>query len=680
MRDGNGVGTVLNNEGVSGGAMIAHVAYISLSDVVFRNNSVTSSGGAIYLSAVKKFSMSGSLVTENTAANGGGIFDFQSTEKSLIDTTISNNTARNNSGGASFSAFAPTISNCRITGNKCGLPGAAGGGGKAGGLLLFQTTATVTDTVISNNSAGDAAAGTIGDSGGVEADGAEMTFKRVTVTGNSAFDDSGGLGQAGGMALRAEGKPMTVIDSVVSGNSGGEQGGGIFTSGSAPLHIINTTIANNTTSGPQQGFGGGIANFSSNLFVTNCTVVNNVSTGGTNGTTVDGGGGIHNATAFGGVVRIQNSIVAKNNDPKAPDVAGPFISNGYNLIGAVNAEATGFGAAGDQVGVDPLLSPDGLQNNGGATLTIALQPNSPAIDKGKTVADVTTDQRGVTRPTDNPSVANAAGGDGSDIGAFEIGGSNGVAQKTLGNIATRLQVETGENVLIGGIIVVGDVPKRVIIRALGPSLGAAGVAGALENPTLELFQGDTVLAANDNWRDDQQQEIAGTGVAPSDDREAAIVRTLAPGSYSAVLRGVNDTTGVGLVEAYDLDQRPDSKLGNISTRGFVGSGERVLIGGFIVGPTTKVVVRAIGPSLGNAGVAGSLQDPALDVVNANGEVIRTNDNWKGTQRAELETIGIQPSDDRESAVIATLTAGNYTAVVRGVSGTGVGLVEVYNIP
>ena len=156
---------------------------------------------------------------------------------------------------------------------------------------------------------------------------------------------------------------------------------------------------------------------------------------------------------------------------------------------------------------------------------------------------------------------------------------------------------------------------------------------------------------------------------------------LAPGSYTAVVSGKDGTTGVALVEGYDLDQRPDSKLGNISTRGFVGNGENVLIGGFIVGPTTKVVVRAIGPSLGNAGVGGALQDPRLDLVNANGEVIRTNDNWKSTQRAELETIGIQPSDERESALISTLTAGNYTAVVRGAGGnTGVGLVEVYNLP
>jgi hypothetical protein len=506
----------------------------------------------------------------------------------------------------------------------------------------------------------------------------------VTVSGNTAY------GSAGGMHLRSGGRTISVIDSTISGNqtinpfgSNFTLGGGLRVSGStsADINLINSTVANNKAG---EGYGGGATIDGGRFNVRNCTITGNIAEESNPSNTADGGGGIFDVTLVSGApapeTRVQNSIIAGNSGPQAPDVCGRFISDGYNIIGNTS-QSTGFGTPGDQLNVDPLLSSSGLQNNGGATFTIALQPNSPAIDKGKTVANVTTDQRGVARPTDNPGIANANGGDGSDIGAFEVGAANGVAEKTLGNIATRLQVETGENVLIGGIIVVGDVSKRVIIRALGPSLGAAGVAGALNDPTLELFEGNTLLAANDNWKNDGETEIAETGVQPTDDREAAIVRTLEPGSYTAVLRGKGDTTGVGLVEAYDLDQRPNSKLANISTRGFVGSGDNVLIGGFIVGPTTKVVVRAIGPSLGDAGVAGALQDPALDLVNANGEVVRTNDNWKGTQRAELEAIGIQPSDDRESALIATLTAGNYTAVVRGVGGnTGVGLVEVYNLP
>jgi hypothetical protein len=330
------------------------------------------------------------------------------------------------------------------------------------------------------------------------------------------------------------------------------------------------------------------------------------------------------------------------------------------------------------IGVDPQIGP--LQNNGGPTLTHALQPGSPVIDKGKRLSQATTDQRGVTRPNDNPAVANAAGGDGSDIGAYEIGASNGVAEKTLGNISTRLAVSTGENVLIGGFIVVGQAPKRIIIRAIGPSLGAFGVNGALADPTLELFQGSTSLAFNNDWQDSQASEISPTGLAPSDPREAAIVRTLAPGAYTAVVRGSGNSTGIGLVDGYDLEQGPNSKLGNIATRGFVSTGDNVLIGGFIAGPATRVAIRAIGPSLGPLGIGNPLQDPTLELVDASGTVVRANDNWRGVQQSDIEALGLQPSDDRESTLIESLNAGNYTAIVRGAqNSTGVAVVEVYNL-
>ena len=694
---GNGIGTVLNEEGNSGGGLLAHSSFVSLSDVTFRNNAAPNAGGAIYFSSMRNIALANTLITENTAAFGGGIYDVgdtpATTQRVYTDVTISNNTARNREGGAFMSAGTTTMTNCRITGNKARSAQPAAGAAGNGGMLLSGGVATITDTVISDNVAGAVPSaefpnGVYGVNGGLNINATLCVLKRVTVSGN--IDHQTGVAAGAGMKLHAVGDiTITVSDSLVSNNrhiafttpGGGPlpitSGAGILTDATAgTISIINTTITGNVA---ENGFGGGIFNLTNGLRIINCTITGNVGPYNDPNIAEKGGGGIHTRSGSA-TVSIQNSIIAGNTSPPGPDVRGQVISTGYNIIGNT-AGSTGFGAAGDQLNVNPLLDSSGLRNNGGATLTIALQPNSPAIDKGKTVAEATTDQRGVTRPTDNPSIANAAGGDGSDIGAYEVGGNNGVAEKTLGNIATRLQVERGENVLIGGIIIVGDVPKRIIIRALGPSLGAAGVNGALENPTLALFDGETLLAANNNWRDQQQGEIAETGVAPSDDREAAIVRTLNPGSYTAIVRGNNDTTGVGLIEAYDLDQRPNSKLGNISTRGFVASGENVLIGGFIVGPTTQVVVRAVGPSLGNAGIAGSLQDPTLDLVNENGEVLRTNDNWKGTQRAELEAIGIQPTDDRESALIATLTAGNYTAVVRGVgSSTGVGLVEVYNLP
>jgi hypothetical protein len=254
----------------------------------------------------------------------------------------------------------------------------------------------------------------------------------------------------------------------------------------------------------------------------------------------------------------------------------------------------------------------------------------------------------------------------------------------LVNIATRLNVQTGENVLIGGVIVTGTEPKKVIIRAVGPSLSEV-FDGVLSDPALELYEGDTLLASNDNWKDTQQTEIEETTIPPSHDLESAVVYTLAPGSYTAVMSGQDGATGIGVIEAYDLDQGADSRLANIASRGFVEAGDNVMIGGLIVGGSgtenARILLRAIGPSLGKAGVAGALQDPTLELRDANGELLRENDNWQESQQSEIEATTIPPSDPAESAIVAQLPSGNYTAIVRGKNNsTGVGLVEVYSVP
>lgn len=253
------------------------------------------------------------------------------------------------------------------------------------------------------------------------------------------------------------------------------------------------------------------------------------------------------------------------------------------------------------------------------------------------------------------------------------------------NISTRLGVLTGENVLIGGLIVSGADAKRVLLRAIGPSLGLSGVAGALADPTLELYDSaGELVVSNDNWQSSQKAEIEATTIPPSDARESAIVHTLAPGAYTAVVAGSGGGTGVGLVEAYDLDRTANSDLVNISTRGLVGAGDNVMIGGLIVGgnggPDTRVLVRAIGPSLANAGIGGGLPDPTLELVDGHGNVVGANDDWRDSQQGEIEETTIPPTHPSESAIVTTLPPGNYTAVVRGADGgTGVGLVEVYNL-
>ncbi len=265
-----------------------------------------------------------------------------------------------------------------------------------------------------------------------------------------------------------------------------------------------------------------------------------------------------------------------------------------------------------------------------------------------------------------------------------VPGSSPAPQKLL-NISTRLSVQTDDNVLIGGFIVGGTEPKQVLVRGIGPSLGAFGISDALADPILELNKADGTVVTNDNWQDTQESDIP-AGLQPSDPLESAILATLEPGNYTAILRGKNNGTGVGLVEAYDLDQAANSTFANISTRGFINTGDNVMIGGFIVdggdtGEMATIAVRAIGPSLTAFGVAGALQDPTLELHNGDGTTVAENDDWQdGPDSEEFMTNGLAPTEDAESALLATLPPGAYTAIVRGVGDTtGVGLVEAYNV-
>jgi hypothetical protein len=252
---------------------------------------------------------------------------------------------------------------------------------------------------------------------------------------------------------------------------------------------------------------------------------------------------------------------------------------------------------------------------------------------------------------------------------------------SLGNISTRVDVQNEQSVSIGGFIIASDAAKTVIIRAMGPSLAGAGVPGALADPVLELrdSSGD-LLQSNDNWKDTQEQSIRDTTLAPSSDLESAIVATLQPGAYTAIVSGKNGATGIGLVEIYDLQRTSSSKLGNISTRGSVGAGENVMIGGLILlGPDpARILFRAIGPSLVAAGIQSALADPELDLFDAQGGRIATNDNWREMQQTAIQDTGAAPTDDAESAILADLYPGTYTAVVSGANGgTGTALIEAY---
>jgi len=751
---------------------------------------------------------------------GGGIWNEGTL--TMDNCAISDNSSTSNGGGIANDGTL-TMDNCTISDNSSG----ANGGGVANTGML-----TITNSTISGNTASSKQS-----SGGGIANTGMLTVTNSTISGNQSNHGTFLSGQSsGGGIANFDSGTLTITNSTVSGNQsvGGQQssyGGGIANSDAAMLTITNSTISGNGSSTQSVGghsSGGGIANFNSaTLTITNSTVAGNTTI--VSGNFANCGGGIF--TEDGSTTTAGSTIIARNNGPNGPDLCGPVISQNYNLVGN-NADATITPPQpSDLIGtpgapIDPLIGP--LQYNGGPTFTRALQSNSPAVNHGDSAAPAT-DQRGYYR-------AGVA-----DIGAFEFGGTVPVS---LGNLSTRGRVETGNDALIGGFIITGLYPKKIMVRAIGPSLplpagtpfptspsvtrtttGTESVAevqrilippavggtyrlifynpylsggapmgslpqraglhasvtigwnysvdqirdavlaantwwaftktgwvldynlpfsyfgtgsfrepvvtgteggydfqfgtpissqntwvyglnlividdsnlqygtggppnSVLADPTLELRDSSGgLIASNDNWKirpdgSSQQAEIEATGIPPTNDLESAIVTTLPAdnSAYTAIVRGVNNGTGLGVVEVYDLNRTVDSTLGNISTRGLVQTGDNVLIAGIIVAGqmSQKVIIRAIGPSLT---LAGKLADPMLELHDANGAIVASNDNWRTNQEAEIIATNLAPANDLESAIVWTLAPGSsYTAIVRGVNDTaGLAVVEVYTI-
>jgi hypothetical protein len=505
-----------------------------------------------------------------------------------------------------------------------------------------------------------------GDSGGgILISGGTLNLDASTISGSSAL--SGGAIQNAGT--------LNLSNSTLSGNVAASSGGGI--AGNGFTNVANSTISGNAAQGSNAG---GIA--VATVTLKNTTITGNSAKGN--------GGGIFNNGVGGATVRARNTIIALNTAANGPDVNGALISDNFNLVGNNSGSTIAPTQFSDQIGtpaspVDPLLGP--LADNGGLTFTHALLSGSRAIDGGHS-SGWQRDQRGFGRPAYIVAVSNAPDSDGADIGSFEMQATAATPTPsptpgrvtTLANISTRLRVETGDNVLIGGFIVTGTQPKKVIVRGIGTSLP---LADKLANPTLELHGPNGLIEANDNWIDSpNKQAIIDSTIPPGSDLESAIVATLPANNaaYTAIVRGANGSTGIGVVEAYDLDTAANSRLANISTRGFVQTGDNVLIAGtIVVGPSSqRVLIRGIGPSLP---VAGKMADPFLELRDSNGAVMQSNDNWVDSpnKQAIIDTT-VPPTNDLESAIIATLPGNNasYTAVLRGVNDTtGIAVVEVY---
>ena len=492
----------------------------------------------------------------------------------------------------------------------------------------------------------------------------------LTLTGCDLRDNAG---YAGGGLYNNDGGVATVINCTFRNNTAFE-GAAIDNAAignTAMMTVTNCTFTGNNATNNGGAVTSGTFGATASLTLTNCTFHNN---------SAPNGGALSNSAATFGAAPATATAVLRNNiffsgfgganfsNAGGTNATATITSQGRNISsdaagGPAGTAPGGFlNATGDLRNTDPKLA-GSIGNFGGGINTIPLDPASPAINNATSAAPAR-DQRNFTR--NGPP----------DIGAFEFGGQN---PASLANISTRLRVLTGDNVLIGGFIITGLQNKNLVVRAIGPSLP---LSDRLANPTLDLFSSSgQMIASNDDWRSDQQAQIQATGLQPTNDLESAVLATLAPGSYTAIVRGVNNGTGNGLVEVYDLDRSVGSEFGNISSRGLVQTGDDVMIGGFIIiGPDMqRVVIRAIGPSLTAFGVPGALQDPTLEFVDANGASVN-NDDWTSTQAAEISATGLAPSDTRESAIVATLLPGPYTAIVRGKNNTtGVGLVEVYGI-
>jgi hypothetical protein len=659
------------------------------------NHAVGGDGGALRIGG-GSMTVDNSTIFGNTAdTNGGGISNYATLTITL--TGVSINTAYNNGGGVYQGSGTTTVSGgCTIDSNSA-LGSNGAGHGEGGGIYNSSGTVTVNNSLIDYNVANYRGGGALNFG--------TLTVDRTLVRNNISYGGDSSLNTFGGGGIYNF-ATATVTNSILRKNSTQAQdGGGFYNGWFATATLTNVTFDQNQSAED----GGGLKNNRGTATLTNTTFSGNTAQadgGGVynddaktdlrhvtfSGNSAINGGAIYNlATDPARTLSLQNTIIAKS--PSGSNCVSDFpgslnvVSQGYNLSDDGSFVAGGHCSAAfggtDQNNTNPRLS--ALGNYGGATVgpnseplqTYLLLPGSPAIDAilggvSGCGSSFQADERGVSRPQDG----DGNGGFACDIGAVEV--KTNETPTTLGNVSARLPVLTGDNALFAGFIITGTEPKKVIVRALGPSVA---VPGNLEDPTLELYSGSTLLESNDNWVDStNKQAIIDSTIPPPNNKESAIVRTLPANgtAYTAIVRGANGGTGIGVVEAYDLDRYANSKLANISTRGFVQTGDNILFAGTIVlgSAPQKVIIRALGPSLS---VDGKLGDPTLELHDSNGAVLQTNDNWVDSpdKQAILDST-IAPRNDLESAIVATLVPATYTAVVRGAGDTsGIAVVEVY---
>ncbi len=736
-----------NQAGLAGGAIYAYgpwkdpvatpVTQLIVSNSIFTGNmAVRGPGGPV-----------------QAPATGGAVFAEDQTTAQFFNCRFTGNSSRLGGALASYRAIME-VTGCVFKGNQAtgtaadeSIGGAivslsadnTDGSTNGGKINRRSSQLTVRDTLIQGtpgtNSAGrgggifasgDLAAAygipPFAQNGSVESNRAVVTLTRVAFADLTASGDNA-LGSGLGGALGGDFASVTASNVIVENCTATNYGGGFKFGQNCAVTLTDTTIAQVATANA----GAGITMFGGSLNLLRCNFTGNQITVGTVGTAITTGvqAASGNVPAFD-MTGVVDSCVFTNNGSGSviydsePYRSGPYNRLQYNANQFFSPPSDAYFS--DIVGPQTVAQLNALSIRRGDGSVDKKNPGSPNValgaapDVGAILMLPPTTLKSGAPDEAVPIPANLAYASNGNRGVAVDGTTQRANSGVLGttedkqhelsvgssafvtvpppaaalNIATRLPVGAGQNVLIGGFIIVGPTPKRVLIRAIGPSLP---VTGALSDPTLELRDGANVLlASNDNWRStavggliasDQAVEIQATTIPPTVDTESAMVVTLNPGPYTAVVGGANGNTGIGLVEFYDLDAVQDSTLANISTRGFIQTGNDVMIGGLIYlgGPgPTKVVVRGIGPSLAALGITNPLRDPILELKDANGATVEANDNWnQSPQAGSIQRAGLQPSDPAESAIYRTdLLLGSYTAILNGVNdGTGVGVVEVY---
>ena len=519
-------------------------------------------------------------------------------------------------------------------------------------------------------------------------------FTKLNLDG-SIIENCSTTDLGGGLEL-VQASVATIQNSIIASCRAGSLGGAIaMFGGTLDLHDSSVVENASTSSGqggafgtaPAAASGDGVPDMNFDGLIQNCVLSKN-----TGGPTSWEGDRLN--TPFNRIGYGNNQFFSPGLPAFFSQVSGDLTTDGLNNLVLTRSDGThddkGFGnttpASAPIVGAILMIPPTILQTGAPgesvpipSTIVFASSGGAASVDSA-------------LQPTSKGAISTTVDGNHSlTVGSIAFN-TPPTPQKVAANIATRLPVGTGQNVLIGGFIIQGSAPKRVLIRGVGPSLNGI-VGGALQDPTVELRNAaGSLLGSNDNWMttqvgglttSDQSFDILGTGLAPSHPAEPSILATLDPGAYTAIVNGANNVTGIALVEIYDLDAVPVSTLANISTRGFVQSADNVMIGGFILqGGTgqTEVVLRALGPSLSALGITNPLSDPILELHDANGGTVASNDDWKNSpDAATLQRIGFQLSNDAESAIYQNaLARGAYTAIVRGKNGgTGIGVVEAY---